>query len=661
LGQTARIHQMPAGALPLASSPRFRAACASLCALLLAVSWAPGPSLGRSEPARRGYVVVLRAGGDVAGSIRKHGLRARQLYGHALKGFAADLAVSERDALSRDPQVAFVEPDRIVRLAGQVLPAATNRVEAELAPIARIDGRDQRVNADIAIIDTGIQPNHPDLNVVGGHNCINSHAAAWADGNGHGTHVAGIAAALDNGYGTVGVAPGARLWSVKVFDASGYSRLSWIVCGIDWVTAQNDPQNPIRTRFEVANMSLRDPGSDDGNCGAVNRDAEHAAICRSVARGVTYVVAAGNDAAPASRWIPAAYNEVITVSALADYNGIGGGGARQNCTVLGSSDADDTFANFSNYGADVDLIAPGKCVYSTYPGGTYKMSSGTSMATPAVTGAAALVKALNPTASPASVRATLRAAGSFDWFTGSDPDSVHEPLLNVYGFGGSADNVAPVNSAPAGIFAVGSSVSAAGLLPIRISWSGSDAASGIAHYHVGRSIDGGAYRTVLRANAAARIFADWRSPGHGYRYRVLAWDHAANLGLPATSARWLVRAVQSTNSAVAYRGSWRTWLTSSAYGGGTRFSAAAGSTASMSFTGRGVAWVAPLGRTSGSAQVFIDGRYVRTISLYAAGAHSRRIVFEHHWASSGFHSISVRVLGTAGHPRVDVDAFLLIS
>jgi subtilisin family serine protease len=648
--------------LVLASAPRTRAACAALCVLFLGAAWAPVLALepAAAEPNPQGYVVVLRSGADPGNALRRHGVKARQVYGNALKGFAADLGRGQRDALQRDPDVAFVEPDRVVELAGQVLPSATNRVEADLAPAAHIDGRDQRVDADIAIIDTGIQPDHPDLNVAGGHNCIDNRTWAWADGNGHGTHVAGIAAALDNGFGTVGVAPGARLWAVRVFDSFGFSRLSWIICGIDWVTAQLDPNDATRPRFEVANMSLRDAGSDDGRCGAVNHDAEHAAICRSVARGVTYVVAAGNDSTSASRWIPAAYNEVITVSALADYNGIGGGGASQDCSVLGTGDRDDSFANFSNYGADIDLIAPGKCVYSTYPGG-YRVSSGTSMAAPSVTGAVALYKALNPAASPASVRAALRAAGSYDWFTYTDPDTTHEPLLNVYGLGGAPDTTVPTSAAPSGWFVPEASVSTRGLLPLRISWSGSDSGSGIAHYHVGRSIDGRAYQTVLRANAAARAFADWRVPGHGVRYSVLAWDHAGNLGAPATSPRWVPRAVQSTSAAVAYRGGWRTWLHPSAYGSGTSYAVARGATAALKFTGRGVAWVAPLGRLSGSARVFMDGRYVRTVNLHAAGAHPRRIVFEQHWATSGAHSITIEVLGTAGHPRVDVDAFLLIT
>jgi subtilisin family serine protease len=602
----------------------------------------------------------MRGGATVAGALGRHRLQARQVYGHALKGFAADLAPGQRDALARDPDVAFVERDRVVELAAQVVPDATRRVEATRAPAARIDGVDQRVNADIAIIDTGIQPDHPDLNVAGGHNCIDSRPGAWADGNGHGTHVAGIAAALDNGFGTVGVAPGARLWSVRVFDSSGFSRLSWIICGIDWVTAQDDPSNPSRPLFEAANMSLRDPGSDDGSCGAVNHDTEHVAICRSVGRGITFVVAAGNDSTTASRWIPAAYNEVITVSALADYNGIGGGGAGQDCSVPGSGDGDDSFADFSNYGSDVDLIAPGKCVYSTYPGG-YKTISGTSMATPSVTGAVALYKSLNTTASPAAVRSALRAAGSFDWFTTTDPDSTHEPLLNVYGFGGQADSVAPSATPPSVRFFPAAYVTPGGRIPLRLTWSGRDDQSGVAHYRLQGSTNGSSYANLYPANAAASSVTDWRTAGSTYRYRVQSWDHAGNAGSYATTAIWRLVGLQSTSASIAYRGTWRTSFTDAAYGGGTKYAVAARATATLRFTGRAVAWVAQLGPTSGSARVFIDGRYVRTVSLFANRSHPRLIAFEQRWAGSGAHTIAVEVLGTAGHPRVDVDAFLLIS
>jgi hypothetical protein len=182
-------------------------------------------------------------------------------------------------------------------------------------------------------------------------------------------------------------------------------------------------------------MSLRDPGSDDGNCGQTDGDPAHRAICTAVGEGITFAVSAGNDRTDSSRWIPAAYPEVITVSALADLNGQPGGGGARTCSSFGGYDVDDTFADFSNYGPAVDIIAPGKCIVSTFPtthdSSGYRTISGTSMASPHVAGAIALYKVLYPDATPADVRAGLLAAGTQNWTTSSDPDGRHEPLLNV--------------------------------------------------------------------------------------------------------------------------------------------------------------------------------------------------------------------------------------
>jgi subtilisin family serine protease len=196
-----------------------------------------------------------------------------------------------------------------------------------------------------------------------------------------------------------------------------------VICGVDYVTANAD-------KIEVANMSLGGSGTDDGNCGNSNNDALHTAICNSVAAGVTYVVAAGNDSSDASGFVPAAYDEVITVSALADFDGKTGGVGSSTCR----SDEDDTFANFSNYGADVDIVAPGVCINSTWKGGGYNTISGTSMASPHVAGGAALYKATHPSASPSTVKSALRSAGGTDWDNSDDGDSTKEPLLNVSTF-----------------------------------------------------------------------------------------------------------------------------------------------------------------------------------------------------------------------------------
>jgi len=387
---------------------------------------APAPAADRTGPDR--FVVVLDDGAAARALATKHaerfGLEVGHVYTSALKGYSATMPATVAPVLEALPGVSSVERDRAVSTTAQSTPTGVDRAEADLSPTAAIDGADQRVDVDVAVIDTGVDLDHPDLNVyrAGARNC-SLLALNADDGNGHGTHVAGTIGALDDTAGVVGVAPGARIWPVKVLSSLGTGFNSDVICGIDYVTAHAD-------EIEVANMSLGGAGTDDGACGEDSGDAMHTAICSSVAAGVTYVVAAGNETADASTSTPAAYDEVITVSALADFDGQAGGGAAPTCR----EDEDDTFATFSNYGADVDLIAPGVCITSTWMGGGYDTISGTSMASPHVAGGAALHAANNPGATPAQVQEALEGAGSLDWDASDDLDSTQEPLLDVGGF-----------------------------------------------------------------------------------------------------------------------------------------------------------------------------------------------------------------------------------
>ncbi|MBI2502448.1 MAG: S8 family serine peptidase, partial [Candidatus Latescibacteria bacterium] len=340
----------------------------------------------------------------------RHGLGGELVYTHALKGFAFS---GNADAVARDSRVAYVEPDQVVAIVAQTTPTGVDRIDADLSAIANINGTDDRVNVDIAIIDTGIDPKHPDLYFYKGVTVAGAGPAGGKDNNGHGTHVAGTAAAKDNTIGVVGVAPGARLWSVKVLNGSGSGTISGVIAGVDYVTRN-------ASQIEVANMSL---GCE---CASASLDA---AIANSVAAGVTYAVAAGNDGKDAATFSPANHPDVITVSAIVDTDGKGGG--------LGASTgygADDTFASFSNSGATIELAAPGVKILSTLRGGGYGEMSGTSMASPHAAGAAALYKATNPGAAPADVRVALIAAGTLqsdpNGFTG-DTDGSPEPLLNA--------------------------------------------------------------------------------------------------------------------------------------------------------------------------------------------------------------------------------------
>jgi subtilisin len=395
-------------------------------------------------------------------------VRATNVYANAVGGFSAVLNSSQVRSLLRDPAVAAVVPDEAIALdegpAGTAgsgirttasprvgIPAGIRRVGAQRSTVSHFKGGDSRVNVDVAIIDTGIQRNHPDLNVVGGYNCTGRNRNAWDDDDGHGTHVAGIVGAIDNRIGVVGVAPGARLWAVKVLDGNGSGMLSWMVCGIDWVTAQRENGNASQPLIEVANMSISfGLARREHDCGRGDADAMHEAICRSVAKGTVYVVAAGNEAHNASRNRPAAFDEVITVSALADYDGRGGGrGVASDSCPYWSPERDDSFTDFSNFGSDVDLIAPGRCILSTYPQNRYAWMSGTSMATPHVTGAAAVYRAAYPRATPQQVRMALQAVGTRDWRTDTDPDGDHEKAVWIGEFRTMPDFTLAAASTPA--------------------------------------------------------------------------------------------------------------------------------------------------------------------------------------------------------------------
>lgn len=389
------------------------------------------------------YIITLSPGtqpADVANELAlQHGLGLRHVYRHALSGFAARVPAGRLQVLAADPRVQAVTPDEYVSIdkkcstppcggsgggteppppaASQVIPTGVLRIHGDLNSTLAGNGGGS-VDVDVAIIDTGIFEGHTDLNVVGGINCSKGRANKYSDGHGHGTHVSGTVAALDNNEGVVGVAPGARLWAVRVLDNNGSGFTSDVICGIDYVTRHADI-------IEVANMSLGGSGSDTGCSG----HPQHQAICNSVAAGVTYVVAAGNESDDAANHTPAAYDEVITVSALADFDGEGGGLGSATCR----NDEDDSFADFSNYGVDVDIIAPGVCIESTWNDGGLNTISGTSMASPHVAGAAALYKSANPAASPAEVKAMLVSNGADDWDSGEDPDGIKEPLLDVSG------------------------------------------------------------------------------------------------------------------------------------------------------------------------------------------------------------------------------------
>jgi subtilisin len=408
---------------------------------------------GQAVPGR--YIVVLRDDANARNVAEEHsrrlGAEVTSIYEHALRGYAAKIPSARLSEVKSDPQVLFVQPDSTAVAFVQTMPTGVNRIDGDARSStskARIDGIDDRVDANVAVIDTGINSTHPDLNVAGGRNFATffSPNNNYEDGHGHGTHVAGTIAALDNSNGAVGVAPGAKLYGVKVLSNSGTGYQSWIIKGIDWVTGRKAEFNDGSgdgdpgIDFAVANMSLGGSGTD-GSCGS---NAYHKAICNSVAAGVTYTVAAGNSNADFQNFVPATYSEVLTVTAVSDSDGFPGGkGAAPSCRAGEKDDYAATFSNYATLASDQNhtIAAPGVCIYSTWKSGGYNTISGTSMASPHIAGAAALYKAKNPTATPAQVMTALRGDAELwapsNGFTG-DPRTT--PIAGrYYGYLAHAD------------------------------------------------------------------------------------------------------------------------------------------------------------------------------------------------------------------------------
>jgi subtilisin family serine protease len=429
---------------------------ATICATLAptAGAWAAPPEdEGAAGASQHGsWIVALRksidADAKAPGLAKDAGGRVGHVYRHALNGFVFEGSAQAAGALERNPNVRSVVPDGRIAIAADAITSGVGRISANhpTLPDAHEAGF-TGAGVRIAIVDTGIDLDHSDLvdslDLDLGLNCMTDPAGSLPpqDGHGHGTHVAGIAAAPLNGVGVIGVAPQARIVPIKVLDDTGHGEWSNFICGLDHLTGLNtdaDPDNDI----DVANMSL----GDVGTIGSCNDGFVREAVCTAVAEGMTLVAAAGNSTVDTSTFIPAAMPEVIAVSAINDLDGKPGG--LGGCLVPQLQlYCDDRLAEFSNYGLVVDVTAPGFQIYSDWKNDGYSSQSGTSMASPHVAGVAALVLAANATLTPADVEDLLKdrgecpngafadAAGSGDcvgkgqW--GNDPDGYGEPVVNA--------------------------------------------------------------------------------------------------------------------------------------------------------------------------------------------------------------------------------------
>ena len=320
---------------------------------------------------------------------------------HIIPAVVATLPEPAIEALSHNPNIKYIQPDyyRVYiepmkanedpQPFAQTLPWGVDRIDAELA-WAYSTG----AGVKVAIVDTGIDMDHPDLqaNIKGGFNTIAPRRGYkdpnnFDDDHGHGSHCAGIVAAINNDIGVVGVAPDAWLYGVKVLNKGGGGMTSDCIEGIQWCTDNG---------MDVISMSWGSTAYDQGIVDACNA---------AWAAGCVLVGAAGNSGVEDPDLYPAGYESVMAISA---------------------TDSSDNIASFSNYGDEIELGAPGVSVYSCYKDGGYVTMSGTSMACPHVSGVAALAIAVYPTYTNDQIRQLL-------WDTAED---IGSPGWDIYfGYG----------------------------------------------------------------------------------------------------------------------------------------------------------------------------------------------------------------------------------
>jgi beta-N-acetylhexosaminidase len=222
--------------------------------------------------------------------------------------------------------------------------------------------------------------------------------------------------------------------------------------------------------------------------------------------------------------------------------------------------------------------------------------------------------------------------------------------------GPPADTTAPTVKAPVShlysVSRLGSTTS-----PVRTYWSATDLC-GISRYTLQRQVNGGSWVTQTLGSGTSTSIRQSLSFGSAYRYRVRGTDGAGNAGVWRYGPSFKPMLTQQSSSAVSYHGTWHTVSNSYASGGSLAYATASGASATYTFTGDAVSWVAYRGPNRGSAAVYVDGVYRATVSLYSAAYYAKQIVYAIHWAANGSHTIRIVNLATSGHPRVDVDAFV---
>jgi hypothetical protein len=220
------------------------------------------------------------------------------------------------------------------------------------------------------------------------------------------------------------------------------------------------------------------------------------------------------------------------------------------------------------------------------------------------------------------------------------------------------DTVAPVLTAPTWRVAAAGTALVGGAMPVRIAWTGTDATSGIARHSLSVQVDGGAW-TAISTSLTTPALTRNLAPGHTYRFAVRAIDKAGNTSPWLYGPTFRLTGLQQTAAAVTYGGTWTTSTSTTWWGGTAKSSSAAGATAKVTFTGRQFTWIGLKGANRGKAQIFANGVLLATVDLYSPTQQSQRVIWGGVWSTSATRTITIKVLGTAGRPRVDVDGFFV--
>jgi subtilisin family serine protease len=572
----------------------------------------------------------------------------------------AAIGQNQRRELAADPDAAAEELFRnewALRNTGQTINGTdlvTGVADVDIDGLEALRVQRGKPEVIVAVIDDGVDLSHPDLvdrawtnpgetpgnrvddddngfvdDVHGWDFCHDDDSLHDPNKDGHGTHVAGtIAAALD-GKGVVGVAPGIRIMAIKFLEAQNDS------CGTD---AQAIDAIDYAASFGVPIINASWGGTG-----------KNAALDQAIAEsGALFVAASGNGGGDLDRpgvdFYPAESNA-------------------PNILAVGAIDQTGNLTKFTNYGATaVDLVAPGANILSTWPqmsgpngcsAPCYAWSDGTSMAAPHVTGVAALASsAATSPMSPAALRAhvlarayPLAAASCF---------SASGRIVNAYR---AVTSAGPTAMAPCTWrFNVGSMIGTG--ISSTLTWQPASGNLTGVKYVVLRRRGSSPWSTI--ATQTGRSIRQTLGFGTSYRFATRTRTSSGSLGPIAYAQYVSARLLQENTTSARYSGRWLTATSSTYSGGKTRMSTQPGAYVEFRRSARAIALIGRRGRTSGKAQIYVDGALAATIDLYRSTTRARTVLFSRSWTTIATHTVRVVVVGTPGRPRVDIDGFAFL-